>query len=114
MGYYLPLNYVMGVNLVHMNRDTFDSLPEDLQQLLLDTAQEAEEIVWAMATEALENDADDLAAAGVTLTPPPSDELLAAVREASAPVIDEWKADLPEGVAEGILARYQAILAERQ
>ncbi len=111
---YLPLNYVMGVNLVHINRDVFESLPEDLQRVLLDTAQEAETIVWEMATEALVGVSDDLAAAGVTLAPAPSAELLTAVREASVPVIDEWKASLPAGVADGILSRYEALLAERQ
>lgn len=112
MTYYHEVGFVMGSSMVHMNRDEFEALPEDLQQILLDTAREVEDIVWANVLDVLATDAENLAAAGVTVFPEPSPDLIATLVEASGPILDDWRAAMPEGVADEILARYEAMLAE--
>ena len=114
MTHYHEVGFVMGSSMVHMNRDTFDDLPEDLQQILLDTAAEAEAQVWADVVEALKGDFANLEAADVTIHPEPRPELIAVLQEASEPILEAWKGQMPEGVADAVLARYEEILAERQ
>ena len=113
MTHYHEVGFVMGSSMVHMNQDVFDSLPEDLQQIVLDTAAEVEEIVWQNVVESLENDVANLDAAGVTYHPETSPELVETLKAASAPILEQWREAMPEGVADEILARYRALLAER-
>jgi TRAP-type C4-dicarboxylate transport system substrate-binding protein len=114
LDHFHDVGFVLTTNMVHMNRDVFDSLPEDLQQIVLDTAAEAEAQVWADAAEALGMTPPMFEAAGVTLVSDFSPELMAVLREAASPVLEEWRASMPEGVADRILARYEELLAERR
>lgn len=114
MNYYHEVGFVMGSSMVHMNRGEFERLPEDLQQIVLDTAREVEDIVWAKVEEVIAADADNLAAAGVTVFPEPSPNLISVLVEASGPILGDWKAAMPEGVADAVLERYEAMLAEVQ
>lgn len=114
MKHYHEVGFVMGSSMVHMNRDTFDSLPDDLRQILLDTAREVEDQVWANIVESLKGDFGRLEAAGVTVHPVPGEALVATLKEAAAPILDDWRAAMPPGVADGVLERYRALLAERQ
>ncbi|MDA0923071.1 MAG: TRAP transporter substrate-binding protein [Proteobacteria bacterium] len=111
--HYHEVGFVMGSSMVHMNRDVFESLPADLQQIVLDTAAQAEDIVWQNVVEALKNDVANLDAAGVTFHPEVSAELVATLQGASVPILEAWKGVMPAGVADGILARYEALMAER-
>ena len=47
LNHFHHLNFTMGTNMVHMNVDVFESLPEGLQQIVLDTAKEVEDELWA-------------------------------------------------------------------
>ena len=105
---------VLTTNMVHMNRDVFDSLPEDLQQIILETAADAEAQVWADAAESLGMSPPMFNEVGVTFVSDFSPELMATLREAAAPILEEWRASMPDGVADGILARYEELLAERR
>lgn len=114
MKYYHEVGFVMGSSMVHMNRDTYDAFPDDLQQILMDTAREVEDIVWANVLDVLAADAENLDAARVTVYPEPSPELIATLVEASGPILDDWKAAMPAGVADAILERYEAMRADMQ
>jgi TRAP-type transport system periplasmic protein len=112
--YYHEIGFVMGSSMVHMNRSAFESLPEDLQTIVMDTAKEVEEEVWANVREELKGDFQRMEEAGVTVYPEPGEELLSVLQEASSPLLDEWKEKMPNGVGDEILAQYQELLAERR
>lgn len=114
MKHYHEIGFVMTSSMIHMNRDEFDRMPEDLQQILLDTAAAAEEQAWRNVVESLKRDVVNLEAADVTYHSEVSPELITMLQEASAPMLETWKATMPEGVADAVLARYQELLAERQ
>jgi len=114
MKHYHEVGFVMGSSMVHINRDVFEALPDDLRQILVDTAREVEDEVWANIIESLKGDFGRLEAAGVTIHPVPGEALLATLKEASGPILDDWRAAMPAGVADGVIERYRAILAERQ
>lgn len=113
LDHFHDIGFVLTTNMVHMNRDVFDSLPEDLQRIVLDTAAEAEAQVWATAAADLGMTPPMFEAAGVTLVNEFSPELISALREAASPVLEEWRASMPDGVADQILARYEELLADR-
>lgn len=113
MQHYHEVGFVMGSSMVHMNRDVFEGLPADLQQIVLETAAQAEDLVWQNVVEALKSDVANLDAAGVIFHPEVSPELVSTLQQASAPILKAWKSAMPEGVADAILARYEALLAER-
>lgn len=114
LDHFHDVGFVLTTNMVHMNRDVFNSLPEDLQQIVLETAAEAEARVWANAAESLSMNPPMFEEAGVTLVSNFSPELMSTLREAASPVLEEWRASMPDGVADAILARYEELLAERQ
>ena len=114
LDHFHDIGVVLTTNMVHMNRDVFESLPEDLQQIVLETAAAAEAQVWANAIESLRMNPPLFEEAGVTLVSDFSPELMSTLREAAAPILDEWRASMPDGVADRILARYEELLAERQ
>lgn len=114
MTHYHEVGFVMGSSMIHMNRDVFDDLSPDLQEILLDTAAEAEEIVWKNVSESLKDDFAHLKEVGVTIHPEPTPELIGTLKAAAEPILDDWKTKMPDGVADGILSRYRELLAERQ
>ena len=57
-------------NMVIVNQDAFDGLPEDQQQALLDAAAEAEERGWQKAEELADWYKEQLAAEGMEVGPP--------------------------------------------
>jgi TRAP-type C4-dicarboxylate transport system substrate-binding protein len=112
--HYNEVGYVMGSALVHMNRDVFEGLSDEFKKILMDTARQVEDEVWANVVEELKGDVGRAQAAGVTVDLEPQPELVKVLKDASAPVLEEWKAKMPAGVADGILERYRNILAEKQ
>ena len=76
-------------NMVIVNADAFESLPEDQQQALLDAAATAEERGWAKAQELADWYKEQLAAQGMQVQPP-SDQLKADFEGIGEQMTEEW------------------------
>lgn len=108
------VNFTMGTNMVHMNQDVFDALPDDLQQIVLDTAMEVEDELWARIESRIEGNVQRLKDEGVTVVNDVPDELIDSLKTAGAQAVDDWKQLMGEEKADEILAAYATTLAERQ
>lgn len=105
--FFTPLNYSMSLNVSHMNKDVFDSLSDDRQQLILKAAAEAEELGWQEAVKRQNQNIVDMKAHDVTVAEEAQDELLDLLAEASQPILQDWlKRTGASG--KGVLEDYQA------
>ncbi|MDH2290283.1 MULTISPECIES: TRAP transporter substrate-binding protein [Cobetia] len=92
---YMPnfttLNYAMPLNIVHMNRDSFDRLDKRQQTALLAAAKATEENAWASAEAVLAEAYTTLQANGARLITPAPPALHRDLEAASQHVFDSWK-----------------------
>jgi TRAP-type C4-dicarboxylate transport system substrate-binding protein len=104
LNHFNDLGFSLGLNMTHMNKKVFDSLPPELQKATMAAADEAEKGGWAFARKRTADLAKILTDHGVTIVQP-DPEFLKQLAEAAKPVLAEWKAKMgPE--ADNILAAY--------
>ena len=106
------VNFTMGSNMVHMNKDVFDALPEDLQKIVLETAKEVEDELWAASQDRIDLNVKRLADANVTAITDVSDAFIVELKTAGQQAVDEWRALMGDKKADEILAAYDAELAK--
>jgi TRAP-type C4-dicarboxylate transport system substrate-binding protein len=82
-------------NMVIVNTDAFEGLPEDQQQALLEAAESAEARGWAKAEELAEWYKEQLAANGMTVQEP-GEQLKADFEEIGKKMTEEWLAETGE------------------
>ena len=111
LNHYHYLNFTMGSNMVHMNRDVFNALPEDLQKVVLATAKEVEDELWARSQQRIDQNVKRLADANVTAITNVSESFIQELKAAGQQAIDEWRALIGDEKADEILAAYAAQLA---
>lgn len=90
------IQYAIPLNMVHMNRDAFDSLSPAQQDALLEAAQRTDEHNWQAVRERTQSNYATLEENGVTIHDPVPDDFQQALGEAAAPVISGWQ----EGIGE--------------
>ncbi len=88
--------FLVDTSILAINRDSWESLPSDLQDIITQAAKERDaeqfELVEGFITEALEY----YESHGVSIYQM-SPEVVAELRDVTAPVIDEWAANVPNG-----------------
>lgn len=105
--HYTAVDYVIPVNVVHMNLDAFEGLNAAEQAAIKQAAADTSEFIWGKLEERLSGTYDDLAALKVNVERAPSPELMATLEAASAGALAEWKEKMgSEGQA--ILDAYKA------
>ncbi len=114
LDHYHFVNFTMGSNMVHINQDVFDGLPEDLQKVVLDTAKEVEDELWARAADRIAGNVQRLKDENVTVVMDIPNSFIQELRSAGQQAIDEWREKIGQETADEILAAYQAVLAARQ
>ncbi len=110
LDHYHYLNFTMGTNMVHINKDVFDGLPADLQQILLDTAAEVEAELWAASQDRIDLNVQRLADANVTAVQDVPASFIDELKVAAQVAVDEWRELIGPERADEILADYAAKL----
>lgn len=95
-------------NAIIVNGQAFDSLDEELQEIVLAAGERASERGWDMSEEAGRAQAQTLEEHGMTLAEAP-DDVMARMQEIGATMVEEWRANVSEEQA-AILDSYQASL----
>ena len=106
LDHYHYLNFTMGSNMVHINKDVLDSLPEDLRQIVLDTAAEVETELWARAQDRIDQNVLRLQEANVTAIQDVPESFIDELKAASQVAISEWRELIGNELADKILAAY--------
>lgn len=93
--------------IMGLNKEFYDSLPADLQEILDETLAETKEMLRRTSIEAAEASKENMRAAGKNVIEP-SDEFIAECKEALADVVEDTKKNV---VGEDFMAKVDAIIA---
>ncbi|PIE65402.1 MAG: ABC transporter substrate-binding protein [Desulfobacterales bacterium] len=84
------VNFAIPLNMININRDTFNSLTKEQQEIFLKVGRDMEERQWKIAAEAMDAEEAILKKNGMNIHPHISDELAGKLRESGRYIIDEW------------------------
>lgn len=107
LDHFTPVNYSMALNMTHMNKDVYDALTPEQQQIIRDAAQKASDAAWADLELRVAENFKEMQAHGVTIVTDIPPEFLAFLKQSGKEVYDEWLAAVgPAG--QKILDEYAA------
>ncbi|MCP1634051.1 TRAP transporter substrate-binding protein [Kerstersia gyiorum] len=104
---FTQINYAMPLTFVHMNRDAYLALPEDLRAVLHQAAQDTQAWRKHQIAANLQAKYQQLADNGMQVIEVPAPELAAALGQANQPVVRAWEAQVGER-ASRILSEYES------
>lgn len=90
LSHFTAVNYSMSLNMVHMNKDVFDALSAEEQQIIRDAADKASTAAWAALEERVTKNYADMTANGMTIVQDIPAETLEHLRVSGKPVYDDW------------------------
>jgi TRAP-type C4-dicarboxylate transport system substrate-binding protein len=76
--------------MININLDTFNSLPQEQQDILVQVGQEMEKKWWQEAEDTMDEEIKTLRENGMTVHEEISDELARKLRESGQFIIDNW------------------------
>lgn len=84
------IQYAIPLNMVHMNRDAFETLSEDQQDALLEAARRTDEHNWQAVRERTQVNYATLDEHDVTIHDPISADFKQSLADAASPVVSGW------------------------
>ncbi len=84
------VQYAIPLNMVHMNREAFESLSDAAQAAILEAARRTEARNWETVRTRVAGNYETLAAHQVAIHDPIPDDFRAFLGQASEPAIREW------------------------
>jgi len=87
---YTEIRYAIPLNMVHMNRDTFDGLSDSEQQAILEAAKRTDAHNWETVRNRLEQNYADLKTHEVALFTEVDPAMAAKLKAAAKPAVQEW------------------------
>lgn len=105
--FFHQLNFVMGHQMVHINRRVFDGLSAELKKAVMDAGAEAERESWQMIRDRIEQNKKTMADRGVTYVGEAPAAFIQHLKTAAKDLVDEWRASMPAGVGDRILNDYR-------
>lgn len=91
-------NFAFDTSILSVNRDTWEALPEDVQEIFKKAAKKRDEEQFERVSRYVEEALAKFEAEGMTIHRI-SPENLQAMREVTAPAVNEWSTEVPEGQA---------------
>lgn len=109
---FTELNYAMGLFMMHVNKDEFEALPEDVQTALMEIVAPADEYNWTIMEQSIQESYDIMTGngMGVTLDDDVPQEVFDFLQEAGMPVREAWLAQTGDA-GQAILDRYDELRA---
>lgn len=96
LSHFTAVNYSMALNMTHMNKDLFDSLTPEQQQIIRDAADKASEAAWADLENRVAQNFKDMSENGMTIVTDVPPEFLEFLRTSGQQVYDEWLGSVGE------------------
>lgn len=98
LSHFVEVNYCSPLNMIHMNADAFNSLPNDLKKAVLAAAAKANDFTWKAAYKRVEQNYKDMKANGMTIVTDVPDAFKDALAKAGKEAADQWLKKMgPEG-----------------
>lgn len=87
---FTAIRYAIPLNIVTMNRDTFNDLSEAGQKAILEAAKRTDQHNWQVVRTRTAENFKLLASHDVAINQAPSKALMSDLRKAAQPVVDDW------------------------
>lgn len=104
---YSEIGYAIPLNMVHMNRKTFDGLSKESQQAILEAAKRTDAHNWETVKTRIDQNYAELNAHKVNLVTDINPEMAARLKAAAQPAMDEWLENM-KGQGQEILKQLAA------
>jgi len=104
--HFTEVNYAMPLQFMHMNRDEYEMLSDDLRAAVRAAAEKAEKQGWDLLAARVAQNYETMTANGMTIVAEVPAEFLAALSAAAEETHAEWRGRF--GPAEELLAAYEA------
>ncbi|SIS90244.1 TRAP transporter substrate-binding protein [Paracoccus saliphilus] len=108
---FTAVNYSMALNMVHMNKDVYDSLTEEQQQIVMQAAQVASDAAWAELGKRIAKNYEEMRANGVEITESVSPEFRASLVDSGEQVYADWLEKTGE-TGQSLLDEYRSKLGQ--
>ncbi len=86
------VNFAIPLNMININRDTFEKLTKAQQEIFLKVGQEMEARQWKIAADAMDAEEAILKENGMKIHPVISEELAGKLKDSGRYIIEEWQA----------------------
>ena len=106
LSHFTEINYAMPLSMVHMNKDVFDGLPDNLKKAVKASADAANDRNWREVITRRRLNYKTLEKNGVTVITRVPVEYLTALGDAGREALDDWYEKMG-GDGEAIVAEYQ-------
>ena len=93
--YYTPTNVAMTQDMVTINLDTFNQLPKDLQEIVLQVGDEMQTKMWEEVGPALDEEQLNICLENGITVVEPSDSFIDDLYEQTAPIREDWLSTAP-------------------
>lgn len=98
LSHFNEINYCSPLNMVHMNADVYNGLPDDLKKAVMDAAKEADHYSWEAAKIRVAQNYKDMKAHKMTVVTDVPDSFKAELAKAGQAAVDQWLEKVgPEG-----------------
>ncbi|MDO6586738.1 TRAP transporter substrate-binding protein [Salipiger sp. 1_MG-2023] len=109
--HFTEVNYAMPLQFVHLNRDVYDALSDEQKAWIAQATKAAEDFGWGLLENRVAQNYADMESHGMTIVTDVDPAYLAALSEAAAPALEQWKDKMGED-AESILAAFEESRAQ--
>jgi TRAP-type transport system periplasmic protein len=103
--HFTEVNYASPLQFVHMNKDVFDGLSDEMRQVLLESAAAAEDFGWDMLGERVEQNYAQMREHGMTIVTEVPEAFMNHLVEAAQVALADWRERF--GRADELLAAYE-------
>lgn len=105
--HFTEVTYASPLQILHMNRDEYEMLTDEQREWVHEAAKVGEDYGWRALPMRVAENYEQMREHGMTIVEDVDPDFLAALSEAGATAIEQWKADVGER-GEAILEDYEA------
>jgi TRAP-type C4-dicarboxylate transport system substrate-binding protein len=103
--HFTEVNYASPLQFVHMNKDVYDGLSDELRQAVDEAAAEAEDFGWGLLAERVEQNYEEMRSHDMTIVTDVPEEFMQHLSEAAQVALADWRERFDR--AEELLAAYE-------
>lgn len=107
--HFTEVNYAMPLQIVHMNKDVYEGLSDELKQAVDEAAAEAEAYGWELAEKRVQENYEEMKSHGMTIVTDVPQEFIDKLTEAGQVALEDWKSKMGAEAAEKLLQEYDSL-----
>jgi TRAP-type C4-dicarboxylate transport system substrate-binding protein len=104
--HFTEVNYALPLQIVHVNKDAFESLSEEQRKAVTEAASEAEAYGWELVVNRVQENYEQMRSHGMTIVEKVSPDFIAELTKAGQLAVDDWKSKMGAS-GEEILKAYE-------